>query len=131
MRPSTSRNQANGSIFASSQEVTKLRSTAAVLPPLSLPKNVQLLRPTAKPRSDLSVPLLSIRDRRRRNSASAPSSSSACRRRLSCLAFRQHLLADRQQVLMQLIQHGACLAFPQQPQLFSAQPFSRPIFSTP
>ena len=44
MRPSTSWNQANGSIPASSQEVTKLRSTAAVLPPLSLPKNVQLLR---------------------------------------------------------------------------------------
>src|SRR5256885_10799985 len=49
MRLSTSRNQANGSIRTSSQEETKLRSTAAVLPPLSLPKKVQLLRPTAKP----------------------------------------------------------------------------------
>ncbi len=60
MRPSTSRNQANGSTFTSSHEVTKLRSTAAVLPPLSLPKKVQLLRPTAKLRNDLSVALLSI-----------------------------------------------------------------------
>ena len=44
MRPSTSLNQANGSAFASSQEEMKLRSTAADLPPLSLPKKVQLLR---------------------------------------------------------------------------------------
>ena len=34
MRESTSRNQANGSILTNSQEVTKLRCTAAVLPPL-------------------------------------------------------------------------------------------------
>ena len=60
MRPSTSRNQANGSILTSSQEETKLRSTAAVLPPLSLPKKVQLFRPTAKLRNDRSVALLSI-----------------------------------------------------------------------
>jgi hypothetical protein len=33
MRASTSRNQANGSILTSSQEVTKLRSAAAVLLP--------------------------------------------------------------------------------------------------
>lgn len=46
MRPSTSRNPANGSMLTSSQEETKLRSTAAILPPLSLPKKVQLLRPT-------------------------------------------------------------------------------------
>ena len=57
---STSRNQANGSTFASSQEVTKLRSTAAVRPPRSLPKNVQLFRPTAKHRNDRFVALLSI-----------------------------------------------------------------------
>jgi hypothetical protein len=43
IRESTSWNQANGSTFTSSQEATKLRSTAAVLPPRSLPKNVQLL----------------------------------------------------------------------------------------
>ena len=55
IRESTSRNQANGSIFTSSQEVTKLRSTAAVLPPRSLPKKVQLARPTAKQRSARSV----------------------------------------------------------------------------
>jgi len=48
MRLSTSRNQANGSIFRSSQEEMKLRSTAAVLPPLSLPKKVQLLRLCAR-----------------------------------------------------------------------------------
>jgi len=42
------------------QEETKLRSTAAVLPPLSLPKKVQLLRPSAKLRNDRSVALLSI-----------------------------------------------------------------------
>jgi len=44
MRSRISRNQANGSIFASSHDVTKLRRTAAVFPPLSLPKNVQLFR---------------------------------------------------------------------------------------
>src|ERR1700731_4805993 len=54
MRLSTPRNQANGSIRTSSQEETKLRSTAAVLPPLSLPKKVQLLRPTAKLSSVIS-----------------------------------------------------------------------------
>src|SRR2546423_5187375 len=60
MRESTSRNQADGSTFTSSQEVTKLRSTAAVLPPRSLPKKVQLARPTAKHRNARSVGLLSI-----------------------------------------------------------------------
>ena len=38
----------------------KLRSMAAVLPPLSLPKKVQLLRPPPKLRNDRSVALLSI-----------------------------------------------------------------------
>jgi hypothetical protein len=47
-RASTSANQANGSTFTSSQEVTKLRSTAAVRPPRSLPKKVQLLRLCAR-----------------------------------------------------------------------------------
>lgn len=42
MRLSTSRNPANGSIFASSQEVMKLRSTAAVLPPVSFQKSYLL-----------------------------------------------------------------------------------------
>jgi hypothetical protein len=60
IRPSTSLNQANGSAFTSSHEEMKLRRTAAVLPPLSLPKKVQLLRPTAKLRNDRSVALLSI-----------------------------------------------------------------------
>jgi hypothetical protein len=60
MRESTLLNQANGSTFTNSQEVTKLRNTAAVLPPRSLPKNVQLFRPTAKHRNDRSVALLSI-----------------------------------------------------------------------
>ena len=43
-----------------SQEATKLRSTAIVLPPRSLPTKVQLFRPTAIPRNDRSVWLLSI-----------------------------------------------------------------------
>src|SRR5579871_1134360 len=60
IRDNTSLNQANGSTFTSSQEATKLLSTAAVLPPRSLPRNVQLLRPTAQPRRDRSVWLLSI-----------------------------------------------------------------------
>jgi hypothetical protein len=38
MRVSTSQNQANGSTRFRLQEAMKLRSTAAVLPPLSLPK---------------------------------------------------------------------------------------------
>jgi len=60
MRESTSPNQANGSTFTNSQDVMKLLNTAAVLPPRSLPKNVQLARPTAKQRSARSVALLSI-----------------------------------------------------------------------
>ena len=43
-----------------SQEATKLRSTAVVLPPSSLPKKIQLFRPTATPRMARSVALLSI-----------------------------------------------------------------------
>jgi len=60
MRESTSWNQTKGSTFTSSQEATKLRNTAAVRPPRSLPKKVQLPRPTAQPRRDRSVWLLSI-----------------------------------------------------------------------
>src|ERR1051326_6617859 len=44
MRESTSRNQVNGSTPQRLQEAMKLRNTAAVLPPPSLPKNVQLPR---------------------------------------------------------------------------------------
>ena len=43
-RESTSRNHANGSTPHRLQEAIKLRSTAAVLPPLSLPKKVQFPR---------------------------------------------------------------------------------------
>ena len=60
MRVSTSWNQANGSTLASSHDATKLRSTAIVLPPRSLPTNVQLWRPIAMPRRLRSVWLLSI-----------------------------------------------------------------------
>jgi hypothetical protein len=45
MRLSTSRNQTNGSTLTSLQAVMKLRSTAAVGPPLSLPTKTQLFRP--------------------------------------------------------------------------------------
>jgi hypothetical protein len=41
--------------LTSSQEATKLRKMAAVRPPRSLPKKVQLLRPTAQPRKLRSV----------------------------------------------------------------------------
>ena len=60
VRESTSWNQANGSTPDRLQEATKLRSTAAVLPPLSLPKNVQLPRPSAMSRLARSVAPLSI-----------------------------------------------------------------------
>jgi hypothetical protein len=60
MRESTSQNQAKGSTLTNSQEATKLRRTAAVRPPRSLPKKFQLLRPTAQPRKERSVRLLSI-----------------------------------------------------------------------
>jgi hypothetical protein len=60
MRESTSLNQVNGSTPARWQEATKLRNTAAVLPPWSLPKKIQLRRPTAIPRIERSVALLSI-----------------------------------------------------------------------
>src|SRR3954467_5499837 len=59
MRASTSRNQLNGSSLFSSQELTKLRRIAMVLPPRSLPRKVQLLRPTAKQRSGLIVTISS------------------------------------------------------------------------
>ena len=55
MRESTSENHANGSTLHRLQEAMKLRSTAAVLPPLSLPKNVQLPRPSAMSRFARSV----------------------------------------------------------------------------
>ena len=47
MRESTSRNQVNGSTPERLQDAIKLRNTAAVLPPWSLPKNVQFPRPRA------------------------------------------------------------------------------------
>src|SRR5204862_6445687 len=46
MRESTSWNHANGSTPHRLQEAMKLRSTAAVLPPLSPPKKVQYPRPS-------------------------------------------------------------------------------------
>jgi hypothetical protein len=55
MRESTSRNQANGSTPHRLQEAMKLRNTAAVLPPRSLPKKVQLPRPSAMSRLARSV----------------------------------------------------------------------------
>ena len=60
IRASTSQNQANGSTPFRLQEAMKLRSTAAVLPPLSLPKKVQLPRPSAISRLARSVAPLSI-----------------------------------------------------------------------
>ena len=54
MRESTWWNQANGSTLTSSHHATKLRKIAAVRPPRSLPKKVQLLRPTAHPRREHS-----------------------------------------------------------------------------
>src|SRR5262252_8117890 len=48
MRERTSWSQRNGSSPTRWQVATKLRSTAAVLPPWSLPKKTQLFRPTAK-----------------------------------------------------------------------------------
>src|ERR1019366_5254535 len=60
MRESTSWNHANGSTPHRLQEAMKLRSTAAVLPPLSLPKNVQLPRPSTISRLARSVAPLSI-----------------------------------------------------------------------
>lgn len=60
MRESTSRNQANGSTRLCLQQAMKLINTAAVLPPESLPKNVQLPRPIAMSRLALSVAPLSI-----------------------------------------------------------------------
>ena len=44
MRESTSLNQAKGSTPARWQDAVKLRRMAAVVPPRSLPKNIQFLR---------------------------------------------------------------------------------------
>ena len=71
MRESTSRNQANGSTPQRLQDAMKLINTAAVVPPLSLPKNVQFPRPTAIARLTRSVAPLSI------------SRSPSCRKRVS------------------------------------------------
>ena len=60
MRERMSLNQAKGSTPTRWQEAVKLRRTGAVLPPWSLPKNIQLLRPTATPRMSRSVALLSM-----------------------------------------------------------------------
>ncbi len=57
MCASTSWNQAKGSILFSSHELTKLRRIAIVFPPRSLPRKVQLRRPTAMPRRERSVRL--------------------------------------------------------------------------
>ena len=55
MRESTSWNQANGSTPLRLQEAMKLGNIAAVLPPVSLPKNVQLPRPSTISRLARSV----------------------------------------------------------------------------
>ena len=55
MRESASWNQANGSTPLRLQEAMKLRNIGAVLPPVSLPKNVQLPRPSAISRLARSV----------------------------------------------------------------------------
>jgi hypothetical protein len=60
MRDSTSSIQANGSTLQRLQEPMKLRNTAAVLPPPSLPKKVQLPRPSATSPFSRSVAPLSI-----------------------------------------------------------------------
>ena len=60
MRDSTSRNQANGSTAFRLHIAMKLIKMAAVLPPASLPKNVQLPRPMAMSRLARSVAPLSI-----------------------------------------------------------------------
>ncbi len=45
MRANTSRRQANGSKWWRFEVAMRVERTAAVRPPLALPKNVQLLRP--------------------------------------------------------------------------------------
>lgn len=62
IRDRTSLTHKKGSIAARWQDATKLRSTAAVLPPSSLPKKTQLLRPTATPRIARSVALCRLQD---------------------------------------------------------------------
>src|SRR5688572_1670675 len=92
MRASTSLNQANGSMPDRLQEAMKLRNTAAVLPPLSLPKNVQLPRPSAISRLARSVAPLSI--------TNSPSS----RKRVSASRWTlwQNLRLQLQQILVEL-----------------------------
>jgi hypothetical protein len=60
MRDRTSLSQTKGLTLTGWQEATKLRRIAAVLPQWSLPKKIQLLRPTATLRMARSVALLSI-----------------------------------------------------------------------
>lgn len=77
MRASTSLNQVKGSTPACSAQATKLCSTAAVLPPLSLPKNVQCLVPARCRESFFRYDCCRSPDFHLPCSASAPPSSSA------------------------------------------------------
>ena len=98
MRESTSQNQANGSTRQRLQVATTLNRTAAVLPPLSLPKNVQLPRPIAISRLARSVAPLSIskiavfKKARERGPLIQRIAYSAC---------GQNIVADFEQILMQ------------------------------
>jgi len=83
MRASTLWNQANGSVFRSSQEEMKLRSTAAVFPPLSLAKKVQLLRLCTRAHNrDWTAHITELRGRNSRHYAGSvlfrAASASAC-----------------------------------------------------
>ena len=61
-RDNTSLSQVKGSTPMRWQDATRLRKTAAVLPPSSLPKNVQFARPTAMPRIARSTALCRLPD---------------------------------------------------------------------
>src|SRR6185437_6764483 len=76
MRESTSANQAQGSILHRLHDAIKLRSTAAVLPPLSLPKKVQFRGPPQYPGWPARWRRYRSPIRRLRGSASAPPTDS-------------------------------------------------------
>ena len=103
VRESTLRNQANGSTPHRLPEAKKLCNTAAVLLPPSLPKKVQLPRPSAMSRLARSVAPLSISNSpssRKRVSASQLIQRVAHRGARRTL--RRNLWLQPQQILVKL-----------------------------
>lgn len=107
MRESTSRNQVNGSIPDRLQEAMELRNTATVLPPPSLPKDVQLPRPNAISRLARSVaPFVNLRLAVFQKSVSVSPLIQRIAHRGPGRTLRQHLRPPLQQILVEFAEQS-------------------------